>query len=191
MPTRPPPLLLGLLTSLALLFSPLVEAAPAEFTVESPVDGRKFSLAEARGKYVALHFLLKTECPVCLRHTRDFAKRTAELPEVVQIFLKPDSADEIKRWVGHLGGDALNQITIYRDPDAALAKTFGIPDGYKFHGEVVHFPALVLLDPEGREVFRHVGKNNTDRFDFDQLTAKVAELKKSPASPAKPTVSDK
>jgi hypothetical protein len=38
-------------------------AAPADFTVEAPADGRKFRLAEAKGKYVALHFLLKTECP--------------------------------------------------------------------------------------------------------------------------------
>jgi peroxiredoxin Q/BCP len=184
MPTRPLVLCLGLLTSLALLSLPRLAAAPTEFTVESPVDGRKFSLAEARGKYVALHFLLKTECPVCLRHTRDFAKRTAELPEVAQVFLKPDSADEIKRWVGRLGDEALKGITIYRDPDAALAKAFEIPDGYKFHGEVVHFPALVLLNQEGKEVFRHVGKNNADRFDFDQLAAKVAELKKPASAPS-------
>lgn len=66
---------------------------------------------------------------------------------------------------------------IYRDPDAGLAKQFGIPDGYAFHGQTVHFPALVLLDPEGKEVFRYVGKHNGDRLGFDALTAKLAELR--------------
>jgi len=156
-------------------------AAPADFTVEAPADGRKFRLAEAKGKYVALHFLLKTECPVCLRHTRDYAQRGETLPDVVQVFLKPDSADEIKSWTDKLGEPAGKGVTIYRDADAGLAKAFAIPDGYAFHGLSVHFPALVLLDPAGREVFRHVGKNNGDRFGFDQLVAKLAELKATAA----------
>ena len=37
------------------------------------------------------------------------------------------------------------RVTIYRDPDAALAKAYDIHDGYKFHGQTVHFPALALL----------------------------------------------
>jgi peroxiredoxin Q/BCP len=169
-------------------------APPADFTVESPLDSTKFHLAEAKGKYVALHFLLKTECPFCLRHTRDYTKRAGSMPEVVQVFLKPDSAEEIKRWAAGLGEETTAQHPpIYRDPDASLAKAFAIPDGYQFHGQVIHFPALVLLDPAGREVFRHVGKNNTDRLSFDQLTAKVAELEKAtdntPA--AKPTTHPK
>jgi peroxiredoxin Q/BCP len=85
--------------------------------------------------------------------------------------------DEIKSWTDKLGEPAGKGVTIYRDADAGLAKAFAIPDGYAFHGQTVHFPALVLLNPAGQEVFRHVGKNNGDRFGFDQLAAKVAELK--------------
>lgn len=40
---------------------------------------------------------------------------------------------------------------ICRDTDADLARAFGIPDGLLFHGQVVHYPALVLLGPDGRE----------------------------------------
>jgi peroxiredoxin Q/BCP len=162
-------------------------APPTDFTVESPLDGSKFRLADAKGKYVALHFLLKTECPFCLRHTRDYAKKAASQPGLVQVFLKPDSAEEIKQWAADLGEEAATkQVGIYRDPDAALAKAFGIPDGYQFHGQTVHFPALVLLDPAGHEVFRYLGKNNTDRFSFEKLTAKVAELKSAAGTPAAP-----
>lgn len=171
--------------SIAMVTATLALAAqPTDFTVESPADGSKFRLAEAKGKYVALHFLLKTECPVCLRHTRDYTKKSAALPGVVQVLLKPDSAEEISKWSANLGGDTVKGVTIYRDTDAALAKKFGIPDGYEFHGEVVHFPALVLLDPAGHEVFRYVGKNNSDRYSFDSLVAKISELERSASKAA-------
>lgn len=176
------PLLLLALTAATAL------AAPVEFTVEAPATGAKFARGDAAGKYVALHFLLKTECPICLRYTREHFKRSAELPDVVPVFLKPDRAEEIRSWVGKLGDDANKQPVIYRDPDAALARRLQIPDGYAFHGEQVHYPALVLLNPDGEEVFRYVGKNNGDRFSVDQLAAKLAELKGTakPTTPAVP-----
>jgi len=65
---------------------------------------------------------------------------------------------------------------IYRGPDAKLAKAFGIPDGYRFHGQVVHFPALVVLDGKGKELFRYVGKNNGGRMPTADFTAKLAAI---------------
>lgn len=168
----------GVLAALCLALA-AAAAPPADFTVTAPADGKTFRLADARGKYVALHFLLKTECPVCLRHTREHAKAGAAVPDVVNVFLKPDSAEEIKGWTAKL--EPGTAPVIYRDPDAKLAKAFAIPDGYAFHGEMVHHPALVLLDPAGREVFRYVGKNNGDRFSAEQLTAKITELKQAAA----------
>jgi len=162
---------LGLLT----LFGS--SAAVSDFKVEAPDGGHVFKLSDAKGNYVALHFLLKTECPYCLRYTRTFAQQAATLPDVVQVFLKPDTAEEIKEWAASLGAAAGQKLTIYRDPEAKLAQEYGVPDGYKFHGQVVHFPALILLDPTGAEVFRYVGKDNSDRYSFDLLKAKVAELK--------------
>jgi peroxiredoxin Q/BCP len=151
---------------------------PADFTVESAVDASRFVLSSHRGKIVALHFLLKTECPYCLRHTHAYAALAAGTPEVVHVFLKPDSADEIKQWAGKIKEEGLEgRPVIYRDPDAKLAKAYGIPDGYKFHGQVVHYPALVVLDVDGRELFRHVGKNNSDRLVPASFTTRLAEVK--------------
>lgn len=149
-------------------------ANPTNFTVTGANQPGTFRLADARGKYVALHFLLKTECPFCLKHTHDYSTKAATVPGVVQVFLKPDSAEDIQKWANKLGPDA---VTIYRDADAKLADAFGIPSGYQFHGQTVHFPALVLLDPKGMEVFRYVGKSNRDRLPFEQFAVKVAELK--------------
>jgi peroxiredoxin Q/BCP len=153
-------------------------ANPNDFTVRSATGTNTFKLSEAKGKFVALHFLLKTECPYCIRHTHDYVKKSAEDSQVVHVFLKPDTDAEIKAWTSKLGEDSL-KVTIYRDPDAAWAKAYNIPDGYKFHGQTVHYPALVLLDANGKEVFRYVGKSNADRLDYEKFSAKLKELAQS------------
>lgn len=151
---------------------------PKDFTLK-PVFGEKpFQLSKAKGKYVALHFLLKTECPICLRHTRSYFKHKKEHPDVIQVFIKPDSPSEIKAWASKIPQNEKDKTPeIYRDPDAKLAEQFGIPGGYKFHGQVVHYPALVILDPNGKEVFRYVGKNNAERYSYEKFFEKMKELK--------------
>jgi thioredoxin-dependent peroxiredoxin len=153
---------------------------PTEFTVNSATSTNVFTLSAAKGKFVALHFLLKTECPYCLRYTQSYAQKSAGDTNVVHVFLKPDSDAEIKEWTTKLG-EAAPLVNVHRDPNAMLAKAFEIPDGYKFHGQTVHFPALVLLNPHGKEVFRYVGKNNSDRLPYEKFAAKLQEL--TPPSP--------
>lgn len=160
-----------------------LRAASPDFTVESPTDGKKFTLSEAKGKHVALHFLLKTECPFCLKHTHEYAMKSTEMPDVIHVFLKPDTAEEIKAWAAKIEGyPNPSQPTIYRDENAKLADAYNIPNGYQFHGQTVHFPALVVLNRMGREVFRYVGKNNSDRFSYERFKEKIAELNGKPAA---------
>ncbi len=151
---------------------------PTNFSLHSAVDDSKFELSANRGKAVVLHFLLKTECPYCLRYTREYALLAATTPEVVHVFLKPDAVEDIKAWVSHLDKKGLEALPkVYRDPDAMLAKQFKIPDGYSFHGQKVHYPALIALDGEGKELFRYVGKGNNDRMAIDAFKAKMASTK--------------
>ncbi len=168
----------ALLTSLFLIATVTFAATPEDFTVKSATGKETFTLKDAKGKFVALHFLLKTECPVCLRHTRDYFTKAPTLPTVQQIFLKPDTDSEIEAWASKLPAEDLAKNPIYRDPNAKLAKSFDIPDGYAFHGQSVHYPATILIGPDGKEVFRYVGKNNSDRLSFEKLAEKVAELSK-------------
>lgn len=151
-------------------------AAPkpvADFTLQ-PVNGTEpFTLSKAAGKPVALHFLLKTECPICIRLTTEFTRRAPELKGVTQVFIKPDDPETTKKWLASAGEGA---PVIYTDPNAALAKTLGIKDGYQFHGEVVHYPAFILINAKGEEVFRHVGKSNTDRISFMKAQAELAKV---------------
>ncbi|MEI8016792.1 MAG: redoxin family protein [Schlesneria sp.] len=145
------------------------------FIVESPTHGTTFALADQKGKVLALHFLLKTECPNCLKLAHDYSQLATSNPDVVHLFLKPDSTDEIKVWAAKISQEGLkNPPVVYRDPDARLANEFNIPDGYQFHGQSVHYPALVLLDSSGKELFRYVGKDNTDRMKPDDFIARLA-----------------
>lgn len=151
---------------------------PKDFTLKPIFSEKPFQLSKANGKYVAIHFLLKTECPICLRHTRSYFEHEKDHPDVIQLFVKPDSPSEIKAWASKIPqNDKDNTLEIYRDPDAKLAEQFGIPGGYKFHGQVVHYPALVILDPNGKEVFRYVGKNNSERYSYEKFVEKMKELK--------------
>jgi peroxiredoxin Q/BCP len=148
---------------------------PSDFMVESPTHGTTFALSEQKGKLIVLHFLLKTECPFCLKLTNDYARLGASEPNVLHLFLKPDSAEEIKVWAKRISQEGLKSPpVIYRDPDARLANEYGIPGGYEFHGSITHYPALVLLDGSGQEVFRYVGKSNSDRMKPDDFITRLA-----------------
>ncbi|MFO0916237.1 MAG: redoxin family protein [Pirellulales bacterium] len=147
-----------------------------DFTVQSATDDSSFQLSKQRGKVVVLHFLLKTECPFCMKYTRDYALLAEKQPEVVHVFLKPDSAAEIAAWAGKLDSTDLKGLpTIYRDVDAKLADQFKVPGGYNFHGETIHYPALIALDENGKELFRYVGKSNSDRMATDDFVVKLTE----------------
>ena len=104
-------------------------ANPTDFTVQSATSTNVFKLSQVQGKFVALHFLLKTECPYCLRHTREYTQKAAGNSQVVHVFLKPDTEAEVKTWASKLGDDSLG-MDIYRDPEATLAKAYKIPVGY-------------------------------------------------------------
>ena len=164
------------ITFVLLLFSTNILAQNVkDFTLTSVTDNTTFTLSKSKGKFIALHFLLKTECPYCIRHTSEYFEKASSLSNVIQVFIKPDSEEEIKAWANKL--KSTNSLPVYQDVNANLADQFNIPNGYQFHGQIVHYPALVLLDKKGEEVFRYVGKNNSDRFSFENLKLKIEEIK--------------
>ncbi|HEY0982587.1 peroxiredoxin family protein [Schlesneria sp.] len=150
-------------------------AFPGSFTVKSPTHNATFTVPSESGKLIALHFLLKSECPFCLKLTHDYSLLARSEQDVVHLFVKPDSDEEIREWAGKINLQDLDgPPVIYRDPDARLADEFQIPDGYQFHGQSMHYPALVLLDRSGHELFRYVGKDNTDRMQPEDFVSRLS-----------------
>ncbi len=104
---------------------------------------------------------------------------SAPTPDVIHVFLKPDSEDDIRAWAESLDEKGLRSLPkVYRDADAKLAVKYRIPDGYKFHGQTVHYPALIILDENGKERVRYVGKSNADRLSINDFKTTLAELEK-------------
>lgn len=149
-----------------------------DFSLSSVTDQSIFTLSKAKGNYVVLHFLLKTECPYCIRHTNEYFEKSSSLSDVIQVFIKPDNEQEIKDWANKLNANSSNSFPIYQDVEAKLADQLKVPFGYQFHGQTVHYPALIILDKNGEEVFRYIGKNNSDRFSFEKLKTKMEALNK-------------
>jgi peroxiredoxin Q/BCP len=172
--------IVALLASWLMTFAAAVQAEnPADFKVKSVLDDSTFELSQHKGRTVVLHFLLKTECPICLRYTHDYAALAEKNSDVVHVFLKPDSEDDIKAWAEGLDKRGLAELPkIYRDEDAKIADQYRIPKGYKFHGQTVHYPALIILDGKGKEQFRYVGKSNSDRLSVKDFEAKLIALEK-------------
>lgn len=167
-----------ILTLLVLCSVKLQAQKIQNFTLYSATDKSSFTLSKSKGKFVALHFLLKTECPYCIKHTNDYFEKAGALPNVIQVFIKPDDEKDIKAWANKLSGNDAAKFPIYQDVNSKIADQFKIPSGYAFHGQIVHYPALILLNEKGEEIFRYVGKNNSDRYSFENLKAKVQEVTK-------------
>lgn len=155
------------LTAIALAESP-------DISLKSASGDREFRLSQARGRYVALHFLMQTECPYCTEHVRDYAKNAAAVAGVEHLFIKPDPVEEVRAWAEKLQ-DPTTSMAIYHDADARLAASLGVPDGYAFHGQTVLYPALIVFGPDGTEAFRYVGRDNQDRLPFEKFAARMAE----------------
>jgi len=150
----------------------------AEYPLHEVGGDRTVTLDALRGQWVALHFLLRVDCAYCLLHVKSYALQSETRPEVRHLFIKPGTEEAIVRWAeGFEGEDApglpeFQRPPIYRDPRAALASRLGIRHGYEYRDDRrMHFPALILLNPDGDEVFRHTGENTADRFRFDQFAA--------------------
>ncbi len=141
-------------------------------------DGSTFDLGQQKANFVVLHFLLKTECPYCLKYTREYSQIAKDETDVVHVFLKPDDEAEIRKWMDHLDAETRKELPmILHDAGAKQARAFRIPDGYRFHGQSVHYPALIILGPDRKEVFRHVGKSNADRCTVETYREQMAKLK--------------
>lgn len=82
---------------------------------------------------VILHFLLKTECPYCIKHSNDYLEKAASLPDVIQVFIKPDDEKDIQQWVNKLKTSENRKFPIYKDANSSVADLYNMPSGYFFH----------------------------------------------------------
>ncbi len=145
-------------------------------------DGsRQFRLSDAAGKYVALHLLLPAECPYCVRQLAEYEMNAPAVAGVMHVFIKQGPTADFAAWRDKLTPQQVESTLVFPDPENSVARAFGVPDGYEFYGHNAHYPALIVLGPDQRELFRHVGRNNADRLPFSQFAAQMADATRDPA----------
>jgi thiol-disulfide isomerase/thioredoxin len=144
------------------------QPAPAA-TFNNP-DGGEIRLADFKGVPVLVN-LWATWCGPCVKElpTLDrLAQAHAVDGELGVVAISQDSAPH-KSVVAFLNYHKIRELGAYQDPDMSLAGALG-PD--------VVLPTSILIDAEGREVWRYVG-------DLDWTSPEAAKLLSEAAAPPK------
>ena len=138
--------------------SQVARPAPAPSVLGWTVEGKPFSLAEARGQVVFVNFWA-TWCPPCrdempsmLQLGRDLAARHPGKFRMVAVSVDDGWPEVMQFFGGRLPGG----VDVIRDPDQAVTREYyclargGCPDSFKF-------PETYVVDASGKLVSYVVG----------------------------------
>lgn len=146
----------------------MMYSAPVDFEVRAGDD--KFRLSETRGKCVAIQFLPPDNCAGCLDYVNASMQRRDELAGFLHVFLMPATEEIVSSFRSSFRRDESETPPIYADADGDVAARFGIPRADNTSPPV---PVTILIDPNGAEVYRHIGAHVMDLPSIDKLYAQV------------------
>jgi YHS domain-containing protein len=163
---------IGLVSTIAFaaFVSPADGQQPEPPAIVSVSDGAAFAIKDAAGKYLALHFLAGTDAH-CADFVRAYHAGRAGIAGVKHVFIYPGDAARARTW-----STELTSALVTVDPGHSLATRLKIPVS-EGHGH----SATIVLDPAGKELFRHVGASHADHLSFDAFAIRMAQATRRPA----------
>src|SRR5258708_7711499 len=129
------------------------DAAPA-FQLND-LDGKPFSLAEAKGKIVLLNFWA-TWCGPCRAEIPDLVdlqKRYVDKLEIIALATDEDDADQVRRFVRQAG---INYRVAMTSDEVRSS-----------YGGIAALPTAFVIDSLGRIVQKHVGLNDPAIYELE------------------------
>lgn len=133
-----------------------------------------FTLADLRGQSVAVHLLGRAAEDRCVSLAREYAEHWPEVAGVTHVFVAEAAPSAVQAWGGEFKGEP---IMIVSDAPGRLARALNIEGGDRGFSR----PALVVLDPSGAELFRHVGSGADDHPGFAAFARLMEEKSAAPA----------
>ena len=130
----------------------------------SAIDGRKIELSSLQGRVVLVNFWA-TSCPGCVKEmpqiVKAYKEHNAQGFEVIAVAMAYDPPVNVMNYAKKNG----LPFAVALDVDSALAKAFG---------DVQVTPSTVLIDKQGKIVWRVIGE-----IDFNALREVLPQLLKA------------
>jgi len=136
--------------------------AVPDFTLED-MDGESYTLSDYRGKVVMVNFWA-TWCPPCRRELPSMEALYQAFkndPFTILAINQWESPDHVFSYMGQL--EVFPSFPIIFDRDSAVSQTFGVKG----------LPTTVLIDKQGRVVYRAVGGRD---FNHPEVQAIIRKL---------------
>ncbi len=153
---------------------PAAPAAPQDVSITQPpaspatdftlgTEGHVFRSADARGKFLAIHFLSANQPDVS--PLTDYASGERTLAGFAQVFVTSGSPEQLAAVISAAPKELAEKI--YRDPDEHLSAQFRLPPRSARAAEAIE--ATIVLDPDGNEILRRTAKDGSHQFSFSQF----------------------
>ncbi len=138
-----------------------------DFTLED-MDGKRYTLSALRGKVVMVNFWA-TWCPPCREEIPSMEAIYQDLRDkgfIVLAINQWETPDHVFSYMGQL--EVYPSFPILFDRDSSVSEAFGVKG----------LPTTVLIDKQGRVVYRAVGGRN---FNHPEVRALIQQLIDAPA----------
>jgi peroxiredoxin/YHS domain-containing protein len=140
-------------------------------SVKTDKEEKVGDLKGAHGQFTALHFLTRTRTPECDAFVKEVLEKSPGLAGVRHVFIKADSAEEVKSWAAGFGTDHAGDF--YADEGGKLAAEYGLKAELEVGSVKTNAPATIVLDGSGKVVVRAEGTHIHDHPKWAALSARI------------------
>lgn len=138
--------------------------SPDDIPIVCVAEKHDFTIQQLRGggRYIIVHFLPSQPHQSQHPYIQSVLSESATLAGVMHLFVRTDSPEPVEALAAHFGK---RPAQFALDTGGKLAAEFKLANPAR--------PAVIALDPDGAELFRRVGNNETDLPKFADIRSQL------------------